>query len=233
MSDDDDRWEFVHQSHSPLPYTIAAAEHPPSQTLRKNPSPAVGILRALKPPNYDPRPADARSSQERSPETIDLYRPDKDTTGSFWVQDKDIEREIRKPERETERGTERERRDKDNELTRKIGVSSLLSLNLYRSYVGFLTATASEDWTLVLDVCDQASANESNAKEAVRALRRDLKYGEAAAQLAAARVRVLFGGKQIPANTMHSSGQSCCAMVQTPSFRSAPPASFSTPLRTS
>ncbi|KAJ6476177.1 hypothetical protein C8R45DRAFT_371809 [Mycena sanguinolenta] len=65
-----------------------------------------------------------------------------------------------------------ERRDKD-ELTRKIG---------------FLTATASEDWTLVLDICDHASASKANAKEAVRALRREFKYGEPAAQLAAARL---------------------------------------------
>ncbi|KAK7029778.1 hypothetical protein R3P38DRAFT_2439536, partial [Favolaschia claudopus] len=53
---------------------------------------------------------------------------------------------------------------------------------------GFLTATASEDWTLVLDVCDHASSSEANAKEAVRALRREFKYGEPAAQLAAARL---------------------------------------------
>jgi hypothetical protein len=43
----------------------------------------------------------------------------------------------------------------------------------------------------VLDVCDHASATEANAKEAVRALRREFKYGEPAAQLAAARVSVL------------------------------------------
>ncbi|KAJ7353459.1 hypothetical protein DFH08DRAFT_692568, partial [Mycena albidolilacea] len=53
---------------------------------------------------------------------------------------------------------------------------------------GFLTANASEDWTLVLDVCDHASATEANAKEAVRPLRREFKYGEPAAQLAAARL---------------------------------------------
>ncbi|KAJ7145894.1 kinase-like domain-containing protein [Mycena epipterygia] len=67
----------------------------------------------------------------------------------------------------------RERRDEENELTRKIG---------------FLTATASEDWALVLDVCEHASANESNAKEAVRALRREFKDGEPAAQLSTARL---------------------------------------------
>jgi hypothetical protein len=40
---------------------------------------------------------------------------------------------------------------------------------------GYLTATASEDWVLVLEVCERASANEVNAKEAVRALRREFK----------------------------------------------------------
>ncbi|KAJ7780338.1 hypothetical protein B0H14DRAFT_3586294, partial [Mycena olivaceomarginata] len=52
----------------------------------------------------------------------------------------------------------------------------------------FLTATASEDWTLVLGVCNLASATEANAKEAVGALRHEFKYGEPAAQLAAARL---------------------------------------------
>ena len=41
---------------------------------------------------------------------------------------------------------------------------------------GFLFATSSEDWTLVLDVCDKASANEENAKEAAKALRKEFKY---------------------------------------------------------
>ncbi|KAJ7058589.1 hypothetical protein C8F01DRAFT_295051 [Mycena amicta] len=47
---------------------------------------------------------------------------------------------------------------------------------------------ASEDWTLVLDICDHASSSETAATEAVRALRREFKYGEPAAQLAAARL---------------------------------------------
>lgn len=38
-----------------------------------------------------------------------------------------------------------------------------------------MTATASEDWSLVLEVCDRASASEANAKEAVKALRREFK----------------------------------------------------------
>ncbi|KAF9256015.1 hypothetical protein L218DRAFT_966754 [Marasmius fiardii PR-910] len=54
--------------------------------------------------------------------------------------------------------------------------------------IGFLTATASEDWALVLDVCERASANEANAKEAIRALKKEFKYGEPPAQLSAARL---------------------------------------------
>ncbi|KAJ3929303.1 MAG: hypothetical protein NXY57DRAFT_900339, partial [Lentinula lateritia] len=57
---------------------------------------------------------------------------------------------------------------------------------------GYLTATASEDWALVLEVCDRASSNEANAKEAVKALRREFKYGPPAAQLSAARLLAIM-----------------------------------------
>jgi hypothetical protein len=79
---------------------------------------------------------------------------------------------------------------------------------------GYLTATASEDWVLVLEVCERASASENNAKEAVRALRREFKYiqyyhyviktlmnpcryGEPPAQLSAARVRYLVNNSLV------------------------------------
>ncbi|KAJ7442156.1 hypothetical protein B0H11DRAFT_2094714 [Mycena galericulata] len=58
--------------------------------------------------------------------------------------------------------------------------------------IGFLIATASNDWILILDACQAASANEKNAKEAARALRREFKYGEPSAQLAAARLWALM-----------------------------------------
>ncbi|KAL0570080.1 hypothetical protein V5O48_011874 [Marasmius crinis-equi] len=54
--------------------------------------------------------------------------------------------------------------------------------------IGFLTATASENWALVLDVCERASASDASAKEAIRALRREFKYGQPQAQLSAARL---------------------------------------------
>ncbi|KAJ8083247.1 hypothetical protein PM082_009119 [Marasmius tenuissimus] len=54
--------------------------------------------------------------------------------------------------------------------------------------IGFLTATSSENWALVLDVCARASASDSNAKEVIRALCREFKYGAPQAQLSAARL---------------------------------------------
>ena len=68
-----------------------------------------------------------------------------------------------------------------------------------------MTAAAPDDWNLVLEVCERASANESAAKEAARALRREFRYvgsyiasllfltlppryGEPSAQLSAARL---------------------------------------------
>ncbi|KAH8826545.1 hypothetical protein DL96DRAFT_1556981 [Flagelloscypha sp. PMI_526] len=57
----------------------------------------------------------------------------------------------------------------------------------------YLTATASEDWGLMMEVCEQASLSESHAKEAVHALRQEFKYGGGAGgQLTAARLFALF-----------------------------------------
>jgi hypothetical protein len=40
---------------------------------------------------------------------------------------------------------------------------------------GHLTATENEDWSVVLELCEMASASEANAKEAVKALRLEFK----------------------------------------------------------
>jgi hypothetical protein len=42
-------------------------------------------------------------------------------------------------------------------------------------FTGFLTAAAPDDWNLVLEVCERASASESAAKEAAKALRREFR----------------------------------------------------------
>lgn len=85
--------------------------------------------------------------------------------GGVLDRDKDRERD-REREREKERERERERakeheKDAQHELIRMIG---------------YLTATQSEDWSLVLEVCERASASETSAREAARALRREFKY---------------------------------------------------------
>jgi hypothetical protein len=41
--------------------------------------------------------------------------------------------------------------------------------------IGFLTATASDDWTLLLELCERASASETAAKEAAKALKQEFK----------------------------------------------------------
>ncbi|KAF9460486.1 hypothetical protein BDZ94DRAFT_1266034 [Collybia nuda] len=161
------------------------------QTTRKKPPPnapvALGILRALDPPvagvagvpnkvNLDERFPTHSESGHQGRERDPVEKKEKK---GFWNRDKEKEKERDKEkDRERERLFERERdrgRYEENpaELTRMIG---------------YLTATAAEDWAVVLEVCDRASANENNAKEAVRALRREFKYGEPPAQLSAARL---------------------------------------------
>ncbi|KAJ2936193.1 hypothetical protein H1R20_g906, partial [Candolleomyces eurysporus] len=115
--------------------------------------------------------------------------PKEEKKRGFWSssKDKDRPREVQSPPRDP-----RSQQPDDHDLTRKIGElapspRTYMPKNITES-IGYLTATASEDFTLVYDVCDRASANEANAKEAVRALRREFKYGEPPAQLSAARL---------------------------------------------
>ncbi|KAH9916215.1 uncharacterized protein B0H18DRAFT_1038853 [Fomitopsis serialis] len=136
---------------------------------------AVGILKAL-----DPH-LEVHNTSELSEDNMTEIstREDRKERKGFWERkDKDRERDKdrdREREKDRERGRERDRRDDDApaELTRMIG---------------YLTATASEDWSLVLEVCERASSSEPNAKEAAKALRREFKYAEPTAQLSAARL---------------------------------------------
>lgn len=146
---------------------------------RKSPAPAaLGILKAL-----EPNPQDSQSnfhqdsSDDHHPPSEPLRAVEKKEKRGFWEgMLKDRESRTKEREREKERARDRDRRDDDvagAELTRLIG---------------YLTATASEDWTIVLEVCERASATEANAKEAAKALRREFKYAEPRSQLAAARL---------------------------------------------
>ncbi|KAF5353476.1 hypothetical protein D9756_008105 [Leucocoprinus leucothites] len=179
---------------SPSPYQTSQASLLPSnkplrdrdaQSLRKSPAPnppiVSNILRALEPPSADAIPYPNRSVSEDGFSTVEMpVRDPRDHTEkrekkSFWTwerhkdHDKDRDRSNRDRGRDVYRGGD----ENTGELIRMIG---------------FLTATSSEDWALVLDVCDRVSANENNAREAVKALRKEFKYGEPAGQLSAARL---------------------------------------------
>ncbi|KAK7695193.1 hypothetical protein QCA50_002383 [Cerrena zonata] len=134
---------------------------------------AVGILRALDPhldTNPHPRdyPDDSHVSSHHSRSS------EKKEKKGFWERasgrDKDKDKD-----KDKARAREKERREDDGqaELTRMIG---------------YLTATASEDWSLVLEVSEKASSSEAAAKETAKALRREFKYAEPQAQLSAARL---------------------------------------------
>lgn len=153
------------QQHSP------PSSYSPSIASTAKAKKTIGILSAL-----DPHAAaDSNNSREELRSPI----AEKKEKKSFWeragVTSGGLTRSGKDKDKET-RGRERERdKDKkpDEELTKMIG---------------YLTATGSEDWTLLLEVCDRASASESNAKEAVRAIRKEFRYGEPSSQLAAARL---------------------------------------------
>ncbi|KAG1852631.1 hypothetical protein C8R48DRAFT_724285 [Suillus tomentosus] len=196
-----------HTTTTPTPTPAPQTNPNPTHTVRRDgrkiqktqPGPAaLGILKSL-----DPHLEHAlqQSHPHHAHEIIpDDYFPvdhrdkaEKKERKSFWdgiIRDRDRdkdkergrdkERETREKEKEREREKDKEGRDRlwreeDNpsELTRMIG---------------YLTATSSEDWSLVLEVCERASATEANAKEAMKALRREFKYAEPKSQLSAARL---------------------------------------------
>lgn len=185
---DEERWEVVsydNQEHprrsdsfgsnlpprSPSPIKPASIreqavlkrkpQKPPS--LNGAPVAALGILRALDPDSMQHHPRTKSEERLLTNSGDSIHRGSDIGHGEkkkqvFWTQ--------RAP-------GDRPRDESGEELTRLIG---------------YLTATASEDWGLVLEVCERASVSDSNAKEAVRALRREFKYGEPSAQLSAARL---------------------------------------------
>jgi hypothetical protein len=163
------------------------------RTLRKKSPPissgvaALGILKALD-PHQDLPPIPHTPDPSEDPHTYnEPVRIDKKERRGFWDGVlRDREREKWKAEKERDRDRERSERvrDKDRreddpaaELTRMIGklLSAFNMPNTDRLLLGYLTATASEDWSIVLEVCERASASEANAKEAARALRREFK----------------------------------------------------------
>lgn len=152
-------------SSLPLPAkSVKSERESDSRWPRKRQPAAVGILKALDPhievPHPGASPDDLASQYESS------IKDDKKDR-KFFGERKELK---------DGRGRYRDkggREDGQAELTRMIG---------------FLTATGSENWNLVLEVCERADSSEANAKEAIKALKREFKYAEPPAQLSAARL---------------------------------------------
>ncbi|KAI0255530.1 hypothetical protein BJV78DRAFT_1358700 [Lactifluus subvellereus] len=165
------------RTSSPFPGTNSIrsshTKEPREREKERRGSPAaVSILNALN-PQYTHPPVNLDAPRpNRDDETV-VYAPsegsireERKERGSFWSW-------ASPGERDSHRRDIRERDDGQQDLMRMIG---------------YLTATSSEDWAVVLEVCERASATEANAKEASKALRREFKYGEAPQQLSAARL---------------------------------------------
>lgn len=104
-------------------------------------------------------------------------REDKKERRGFWERANERNKE-REREKEKQREKERKEDQDQNELTRMIGALYCRCHSVIERtecLVGYLTATSSEDWSLVLEVCERASINETNAKEAMKALRKEFK----------------------------------------------------------
>ncbi|KAF9219339.1 hypothetical protein BS17DRAFT_427154 [Gyrodon lividus] len=150
--------------------------------------PALGILKALEPhQDLPPIPQQPEVSEDYHtyPEPVRSEKDKKDKKGFWDGMLKDREKEKWKAEKERDRERDRERFERTRDRDRReddMGTAELTRM------IGYLTATASEDWSIVLEVCERASASETNAKEAAKALRREFKYAEPKAQLAAARL---------------------------------------------
>ncbi|TRM68626.1 hypothetical protein BD626DRAFT_482304 [Schizophyllum amplum] len=196
-SSEDERWELVRQSqllddftspHAPALAPSRQSSHgslppgasPPAADPR-SPSPfsvrsLAGAVSVVSPPVGPKDPT--RKQPHTHGGTVATLRALDPTADDLTTQSEHSHTTPKEPEKKRgfhlfgDRAKDAKRED-EGELTRMIG---------------YLTATASEDWALVLEVCERASSSDALAKEAIRALKREFKYGEPAAQLAAARL---------------------------------------------
>lgn len=56
----------------------------------------------------------------------------------------------------------------------RVSDASRPAIRTCSTYAGWTTSTNVEDWTVVMEVCDRANLNEVNAKDASKALRKDI-----------------------------------------------------------
>ncbi|EAU87566.2 hypothetical protein CC1G_11875 [Coprinopsis cinerea okayama7 len=188
--------------YSPSPN--AAAQPQP----KKSPSAALGILKALE-PSVPQQPActpmtrsqseDDNSNRIMSAPPVERYsgsesghisKEEKKEKRGFWSTNKDKDKDKERAQADVVP----DRRARDPPLDPRVHERyptyppQRNPDKTITSMIGYLTATSSEDWTVVLDVCERASASEIQAKEAAKALRMELKHGQPATQLSAAKL---------------------------------------------
>ncbi|KIY53458.1 hypothetical protein FISHEDRAFT_68931 [Fistulina hepatica ATCC 64428] len=186
-ADDYQQWEVIDENNQPnFPRPITPPPDAPRVRPNRRPPAIPSPIPLLKDARLVSSPAvDGTSESEHSARTtIDKMR--------FWTRDKDKERDSRdkvhaKDPHSDAKTPRSARHDRIGHRGRAGLVDPEAPPELTR-VIGYLTATGAENVELVLEVCDRVSENEANAKEAVRALRRELKYGEPSAQFAAARL---------------------------------------------
>lgn len=167
---------------SPFPGTNSVRSPHPKENRerekdRRGGAAAVSILNALNPQFAPPPPSNVDTRSLRDDDTV-VYAPsegsreEKRERGGFWAWASSG------GERDRDRRDIHPREEGQQDLTRMIGIRLWFPADLCRLLLfllGYLTATSSEDWAVVLEVCERASANETNAKEAAKALRREFK----------------------------------------------------------
>ncbi|KAG8715352.1 hypothetical protein FRC11_004522 [Ceratobasidium sp. 423] len=89
--------------------------------------------------------------------------------------------------REKEKEKERER-EKEREQHRHRSIDNDRTQWEMSRLIGYTTSTSVEDWSVVMEICDKVNLSDLEAKEASRALRKDIQFGRPAVQLAAARL---------------------------------------------
>ncbi|KDN33953.1 hypothetical protein RSAG8_12952, partial [Rhizoctonia solani AG-8 WAC10335] len=91
----------------------------------------------------------------------------------------------REREMEEERGKEKER---EREQTRHRGIENDRTQWEMSRLIGYATSTSVEDWSVVMEICDKVNLSDSEAKEASKALKKDIEFGRPAVQLSAAKL---------------------------------------------
>ncbi|CAE6513328.1 unnamed protein product [Rhizoctonia solani] len=121
-----------------------------------------------------------RASMEDVESIHSNHAPEKERHGfrSFFGTSREKEKE-----REREKEKERER-----EQNRHRGIDNDRTQWEMSRLIGYTTSTSVEDWSVVMEICDKVNLSDSEAKEASRALRKDIQFGRPAVQLSAARL---------------------------------------------